>query len=185
MLRPRKRKSSVVTTAAVLALGGWFLGCGGEDDSLEDNEPIDTSKARKKTTVEEAPLDADDVLEFSYSPVGKRDPFRSYLAELSETRERTIQRPVQATERFELDQYRLTGLVTGTSRPKALVEDPEGVGHTVRIGSYVGKNGGVITRITSEGFIVTEEFRAPTGELVKVPIAVKLPKPDVEIVGSR
>lgn len=146
-------------------------------------EETNTKKAKKAPA--EAPTDEVPAYEFSYSPIGKRDPFRSYLADLAETQEQAAQRPVQATERFELDQYRLTGLITGTSQPKALVEDPEGVGHTVRIGSYIGKNGGVITRITSDGFVVTEEFRAPTGELVKVPITVKLPKPEIEIIGGR
>ncbi len=151
--------------------------------TVVEQQASKTKKAPKPAA--EAPTDEVPAYEFSYSPVGKRDPFRSYLADLADAEEQTVQRPVQATERFELDQYRLTGLVTGTSQPKALVEDPEGVGHTVRIGSYIGKNGGVITRITSDGFVVTEEFRAPTGELVKVPITVKLPKPEIEIIGGQ
>ncbi|MEM6730433.1 MAG: pilus assembly protein PilP [Myxococcota bacterium] len=169
--------------------GCFFVtACGDDSASVSSGEPIQTPKkvdaktATSKDTPEEEP---EDRAEFSYSPVGKRDPFRSYLADLTEAQTEVQRRPVQATERFELDQYRLTGLITGTSQPKALVEDPEGIGHTVRIGSYMGRNGGIVTRITSDGIIVTEEFRAPTGELVKVPIAVKLPRPDIEIVGSR
>ncbi|MEL6544691.1 MAG: pilus assembly protein PilP, partial [Myxococcota bacterium] len=166
----------------------------GASDRVDDPAPTDQPKVQEQSNTKKAPkasadagekpTDARSGFEFSYSPVGKRDPFRSYLAELGDVRQQTVKRPVQATERFELDQYRLTGLITGTSQPKALVEDPDKVGHTVRIGSYIGKNGGVITRITSDGFVVTEEFRAPTGELVKVPITVKLPKPEIEIVGN-
>ncbi|MEO1173152.1 MAG: pilus assembly protein PilP [Myxococcota bacterium] len=177
----RRRSSRLaVTVGLVLALGAC-----GEDETL-NGAPIDTSKVKKtKKADAEERATSESALEFSYSPVGKRDPFRSYLADLSEAQAQTISRPVQATERFELDQYRLTGLITGTSQPKALVEDPEGVGHTVRIGSYIGKNGGVVRRITANGFVVTEEFRAPTGELVKVPITVKLPRAEIEIIGDR
>ena len=62
-----------------------------------------------------------------------------------------------------------------------MVEDPTGTGHTLRIGSRLGKNGGRVTRITSLGIVVTEEFRAPTGERVRVPIQIPLPKPELEL----
>lgn len=181
-----RRRSSRV--AIVFAFGLLVIGCEEEDRNAGGGGGIDTSaanKTKKKSSNTEGPTNADRRLEFSYSPVGKRDPFRSYLADLSEAQAQTISRPIQATERFELDQYRLTGLITGTSQPKALVEDPEGVGHTVRIGSYIGKNGGVVRRITTKGFVVTEEFRAPTGELVKVPITVKLPRAEIEVIGGQ
>ena len=72
-------------------------------------------------------------------------------------------------------------LAIGTAQPKAMVEDPSGTGHTLRIGSRLGKNGGRVTRITSLGIVVTEEFRAPTGERVRVPIQILLPKPELEL----
>lgn len=151
--------------------------CGADEAPAPTATAADTPKTvvKKEAVSDEAPSEAKKTAEFAYLPVGKRDPFRSYLAEIATTQDVDARR-IEATERFELDQYRLTGLVTGTSQPKALVEDPEGVGHTLRIGSHVGKNGGVISRINADGFIVTEEFRAPTGELVKVPITVKLPR---------
>lgn len=142
------------------------------------------AKAEKPEKEAKANRVKDEGSAYAYSPVGKRDPFRSYLAVLEESGEPVAQRAPVPTERFELDQYQLTGLVTGTSQPKALIEDPEGVGHTVRIGTYMGKNGGVVTRISQTGLVVTERFRAPTGELVKVPITIKLPRSDLEIIGS-
>ncbi|MEK7706012.1 MAG: pilus assembly protein PilP [Myxococcota bacterium] len=118
---------------------------------------------------------------FAYSPIGKRDPFRSYLADLQETEQSTASRKLEETEQYELDQYRLTGLITGTSQPRAMVEDPVGRGHVLHIGSHLGKNGGRVTRIAPDAIEVTEEFRAPTGERVRVPIKIKLPAPDMQL----
>jgi len=110
-----------------------------------------------------------------YSPAGKRDPFRSFLAD--GTSEQVVSgegRRLEDTEKFELDAYHLTGLITGTSQPKALVEDPAKKGHVVRIGSRLGKRNGRVTRILNNMIVVTEEIITPTGERVRVPITVKL-----------
>ena len=114
--------------------------------------------------------------QFVYNPVGKRDPFRSYLSVIKEEGEPKQERELEQTERFELDQYRLVALISGTSQPRAMVEDPNNEGHIIRIGSRLGKNGGRITRISNNTIVVVEEFRAPTGERVRVPITVKLPQ---------
>ena len=116
--------------------------------------------------------------------MGKRDPFHSYLADLEEQALEEKEHKIEETEKFELDQYRLTGLVTGTAQPKAMVEDPTGAGHVLHIGARLGKNSGRVTRIADDAIVVTEEYRAPTGERVRVPITIKLPKPDAELGGQ-
>ena len=112
---------------------------------------------------------------FVYNPVGKRDPFRSYLSVMKEEGAPKQERKLEKTEKFELDQYKLVALISGTSQPRAMVEDPNRDGHIIRIGSRLGKNGGRITRISNNSIVVVEEFRAPTGERIRVPITVKLP----------
>jgi Tfp pilus assembly protein PilP len=57
-----------------------------------------------------------------------------------------------------------------------MVEDPEGVGHTLRVGSRLGRNGGRVTRISATGIVVVEEFVDPLGKRVRVPITMKLPE---------
>ena len=118
---------------------------------------------------------------FVYSPVGKRDPFRSYLLELAlQATDTGPTRKKEETEDYEIDQYRLTGLITGTAQPKAMVEDPAGRGHVLRIGTRLGKNGGRVSRISNFGIIVVEETRDPTGKRIKLPIAIKLPRSEFE-----
>ena len=154
--------------------------CGGEeadDDFFTQARKSSAGPTAKTRVVKEAPGDRPSAPEptFTYNPVGKRDPFRSFLADLESQRESESQRPLAATEQFEIDQYRLTALVTGTSQPKAMVEDPAGVGHTLRVGSRLGKNGGRVTRISANGVMVTEEFVNAVGKRVRVPITLKLP----------
>jgi type IV pilus assembly protein PilP len=117
---------------------------------------------------------------YSYSPVGKRDPFRSYFSDAKQDNPEADGRVLEETEKFELDQYKLTGLISGTSQPMAMVEDPTGRGHVLKIGSRLGKNGGRVTRVTGDQIVVTEEFRDPTGQRIRVPITVKLPKPELK-----
>jgi type IV pilus assembly protein PilP len=169
-----------------VALAGFSAGCsGGGDDAAPDAGQKATAK-----TLEQKAADTQAELQgpapFTYSPVGKRDPFRSYLADLAEqSLEHSPQRKREETEEYELDQYRLTGIITGTAQPKAMVEDPGGRGHVLHIGSRMGKNGGRIARISSGGIVVVEETRDPTGKKVRLPITIKLPKAEFEDIVQR
>jgi type IV pilus assembly protein PilP len=121
---------------------------------------------------------------WAYDPVGKRDPFRSYVAVLRQQRMEDKERRLEETEKFELDQYQLRGLVTGTAQPSAMVEDPEGKGHVLHVGSKLGRNGGRVTRITSTEIVVTVEKPAPTGERIRMNIQIALPQPELSLEGA-
>ena len=160
---------------------------GGDDDGAVQGT---TRKARSKkgatdSSTEDAAVteDFDEKLRaYSYSAVGKRDPFTSYIDQIrAGYQQENADRDREATEEFELDQYRLTGIVSGTSQPRALVEDPEGVGHSLRRGTRLGRNGGTVSKITSQAIVVTEEFRAPTGEKIRVPITINLPESELQL----
>lgn len=175
---------SVTRTAIALLALAVFVRCG-DDEGETRGEPIDTSKAKAAPKIPVTPPPDAQGSVYSYSPIGKRDPFRSYIADLKDLARNEDERRPESTEKYELDQYRLTGLVTGTSQPSVMVEDPEGMGHVLRAGARIGKNGGRITRIATDQMIVTEEFRAPTGERIRVPITVRLPRTDTEIIGEQ
>ena len=110
---------------------------------------------------------------YVYNPIGKRDPFRSFLA----AGERGVEDETPRTplQRYEIDEYRLVGIIWGIDRPRALVEDPDNVGHVMEIGTYIGKNWGKVTQITSSEVVVTEEYQTIDGELVVNPIRMVLP----------
>lgn len=169
----------------VLTLGAAACGDGDGDRPAKAPKSKPEAKAKAKDEPAAPAGEAKPATEWSYSPIGKRDPFRSYIADMRELARAEDERKPETTEKFELDQYRLTGLVTGTSQPQAMVEDPEGVGHVLRMGARLGKNGGRVTKIGTEEIIVTEEFRAPTGERVRVPITVRLPRTEIEMLSEQ
>lgn len=69
-----------------------------------------------------------------------RDPFRSYasafVAELRTTAK--SQREVILDE-FSLDELKLVGIVSGVADPRAMLVDPQGKGHVVRRGQFIGR----------------------------------------------
>lgn len=168
--------------ASLAALGCLILApaCSEEAAAPVQNPNVQAAKPPPPKPPEVV-ADTNTTVAFMYSPVGKRDPFRSYLTELAEQSADTgPTRKKEETEEFEIDQYRLTGLITGIAQPKAMVEDPAGRGHVLRIGTRLGKNGGRVTRIANFGIVVVEETRDPTGKRVKLPIAIKLPRSEFE-----
>ena len=82
--------------------------------------------------------------------------------------------PRTPLQRYDIDGYSLTGIIWGIQRPRALVEDPEGVGHVMEIGTYIGKNWGKVTSIEENRVIITEEYTTIEGELVVKPIELRL-----------
>jgi type IV pilus assembly protein PilP len=110
--------------------------------------------------------------DYVYNPIGKRDPFRSFLSAGGRVKDETPRTPLQ---RYEIDEYRLVGIIWGIDRPRALVEDPERIGHVMEIGTYIGKNWGKVTQITSTDVVVTEEYQTIDGELVVNPIRMTMP----------
>lgn len=157
--------------------------------SGKSDQPAEKSKASKSKAQREAEASAlakeraekaaeeEAGPEYVYNPIGKRDPFRSFL-NLGERDDGDI--PLTRLQRFEIDQYQLVGIIWGIDRPRALVEDPEAVGHVMEVGTYIGKNWGKVTQITSTEVVVTEEYQTIGGELVVNTITMGLPDQELQ-----
>lgn len=100
--------------------------------------------------------------EYSYNPIGKRDPFKKYIGE--DIKE--VERPRSPLERYDLDELKLTAIVWGIASPRALIHAPDGYSYIVRQNARLGKNRGRVSRITRRKVFVEEEYRDPTGKLV-------------------
>ena len=152
--------------------------------------PAQKKKATKPAPTEEAAAaveakkdeDEDVEPEFVYSPVGKRDPFKSPFKEetVIERGEREQGRPLTKLQRWDLEQLKLQAVITGTSHPMAMVVDPEGVGHVVRRGTLIGKNWGKVTAIRRDCIVITEQIRDATGAVSSVRQERCLPKTERE-----
>lgn len=118
----------------------------------------------------------DDVadLAYAYSPIGKRDPFRSLFDQLVLEEG---SRDITELQRFELDQLVLVAVVSRIATPYAMVEDPEHKGHTLTRGTLIGKNWGRVAQINPECVVIKEEYRDYTGRKVTNKTDMCLPKP--------
>lgn len=125
----------------------------------------------------ETELDAPEVA-YAYSPIGKRDPFRSIFEDLIDAKGTGDETELQ---RFELDQLKLVAVVTGRATPYAMVEDPSGKGHTITRGTLIGKNWGRVATIANDCVQVKEEYRDYTGRKVANQISMCLPRPTDEL----
>ncbi len=160
-------------------LGALLLGagCGGEDASEgEAAAPAPAAgpaAAKEKRAAAEggSDFDGDGDDSYTYNPIGKRDPFRSFISAQVDDEIRSPT-PLQ---RFEVDQYHLVGIVWGGATPRAMVQDPEGTGHVIELGTYIGKNWGKVTQITSREVVITEEYQNMEGDLITNQVIIDLP----------
>jgi len=113
--------------------------------------------------------------EWSYSSVGKRDPFKSFLLE-PESKPVLASRCATPLGKFELDQMKLVAVVTGLDDPVAMVEAPNGVGYAVRRGACMGKNGGVVAAVRTREVVVSEWAVRADGTRDRTQTVLRLPK---------
>ena len=116
---------------------------------------------------------------YSYNPIGKRDPFKSFIVAAQASPDAPIETPLQ---KYEIDQYKLKAIIWGVDSPVAMVEDPAKMGHFLQKDTLIGKNWGKVVRITPTEVIVAEEYRDPEGKLIVNEIPLRLPvQKDIEV----
>jgi type IV pilus assembly protein PilP len=123
-----------------------------------------------------APAEKPPAPEWTYTSVGKRDPFRSFLAELETSAQAVATRCATPLGRFELEQLRLVAVVTGLDDPVAMVQAPSGVGYSVRRGACIGKNGGIVAAVRSGEVVVSEWAIRADGTRDRTQTVMKMPR---------
>ena len=159
-----RRALLVTVTVATVATVATVTACG---DDADVNAPVvkkegDAGKAEGDIPPE-APKQAD--LSYTYNAVNRRDPFKTYFDELSQT-EQQDQANLTELQKIDLDKMKLVAVVVGKATPMAMVEDPTGRGHTVKIGTLIGKRLGQVKYIRRGEIVVQEEFRDFTGKRI-------------------
>jgi type IV pilus assembly protein PilP len=147
-----------------------LVGCG---DPVPTNDL--PAAPRKASVALEAEPEAPAADPYYYNPAGKRDPFQTFLSSQARAGE-TLGADAPPLQRWDVDKFLLRGIIWDTSAPTALLVDPEGVGHVVRVGTYVGRNWGKVSSISADGLVVTEEYQTLDGELVVNPVAIRFPQ---------
>jgi len=86
-----------------------------------------------------------------YDASGRRDPFRPPRA--APTPGGQARTPLQ---KYEIGQLRLVAIIYDTKEPRAVVEDDEGLGYIVKVGTPIGPNDGEVRRIEPGQVLIQE-----------------------------
>jgi type IV pilus assembly protein PilP len=165
---------NLLAVAAALAVAG--LGCADKPKPPPAAKVAAAAPApapAPAAAAEEAKKPAE--AEWSYSSVGKRDPFRSFLAEANK-KSLGISPCSTPLGRFELEQLKLVAVITGLEDPIAMVQAPGGVGYSVRRGACIGKNGGTVSAVRTGEIVVAEWAIRADGTRDRTQTVISLPK---------
>lgn len=91
----------------------------------------------------------------SYDPSGRRDPFLPMI-QLGQQADQDASLP--PLQRVGLTELSLIGVLWGNYGYTAMVQTPDGKGYSIRRGTRIGPNNGVVSSITERGIIVQERF---------------------------
>jgi Tfp pilus assembly protein PilP len=169
----------ILVLGALLLVPGCMLFGGGDDAEVEqeqgDLKAKNKAKKQAQKGADRPSIDFDpEATVWHYNPIGKRDPFRSFVrGRLDEE----IRSPTPL-QRYDIDQLDLVGIVWGVDAPQALVSDPDKKNHVVELGTYIGKNWGKVTEITSRSIVITEEYQTVEGSLMIESKIMSLPVED-------
>lgn len=167
----RNRLRLLALLIAIPVLAATFAGCAKE-------EPVGQPVVRKpipKKTAEAvvAQVAADNAAPAKapatalYNPEGKRDPFVPFIkppAKSTPLAEVPAGPPTLLTQ--DLGAFKFVGLIWTARGVRGLVEDAEGRGYTVTVGSRLGRGGAVVTRINEKEIVVKESYQDYTGATI-------------------
>ena len=114
---------------------------------------------------------------YSYRTAGRRDPFAPIISK-QEKKARMGDAP--PLERYNISEFKLSGILWGAFGYNAMLEGPDGKGYFIRKGTIVGPNRGVVKQITKDTMIVEEKFKNVMGEIERKEIIVELRKKQEE-----
>ena len=101
-----------------------------------------------------------------YDPRGKRDPFVSFIKVEERKKAGIGAASLPPLQRYDLGELKFVGVIWTKTGARALVEDAEGKGYSVTVGTRIGRSGGVVSRITGKEIFVREEFVGNRGEKI-------------------
>lgn len=91
-------------------------------------------------------------LAFTDEMLKARDPFK--MPDMGV--ETTLVAPI--LERFPVETYKMSGILMGADRMRAMVVAPDGKSYMVSVGAKIGNRGGSIEKITNDSIKIREKF---------------------------
>lgn len=139
------------------------------DDSVDETEQ--NAATAPAPVVNEAPPAA---AEYIYDPTGRRDPFKPYRVLVSgdsaSAKKNKKLTQIDPLVRWDIEKYRVVGILWQVRAPKAMIKDPEGSVHTVTKNTKIGRNKGYIASIREGELVVVEtiEFEGQSSKETKI-----------------
>ncbi|MAE93101.1 MAG: hypothetical protein CL910_00430 [Deltaproteobacteria bacterium] len=112
-----------------------------------------------------------DTRSYVYDPIGKRDPFRSFVLDRVKDIDASAKGPL---EQFDLSQLSITGVVWQAGNRRALVIDPSGQAYIVSEGDRIGKNNGQVITIGDSRMTVKERYEDFHGDMTTKEIVMRI-----------
>lgn len=179
MIRRRKiaraEKDNFLWHAILRAgLAGTFallIGACGQGEAPKAELPAkkeEQAKADKKTKPDAAKPEQKAEAQYVYDSAGKPDPFVPLITEETSAKSAAPQRsttPMTPLQKYDLNELKLVAIVAKAMSMTAVLEDPAGFGYIVKEGTLVGKNDGVIKKITGDSLVVEEQIFSTLGNL--------------------
>ena len=100
--------------------------------------------------------------------------YRKLIAKAREEVELLVQTPLQSS----LSDLTFAGVIWDEKETIGLIETPDTKGHTIRVGSFIGPNFGVVQSIDEERVVVLERLRKYDGKIVTQTEFIEFPHPD-------
>ncbi|MBW2504175.1 MAG: pilus assembly protein PilP [Deltaproteobacteria bacterium] len=167
---------SIVLTNLILL--GALIGCAEDSPPTQPYKSKSTAKAPTKKVAPPTHVEnsVSEIMneKFVYRSEGRRDPFVP-LTEIRKPIGRSDE-PLTPLQRFELDQYRLMGVIVGKGASKAMVKSPDGKAYILTKGLKIGKNEGIIIDINDNTIRVEEKYYDFSGNVRSNIQELKVPR---------
>lgn len=156
----------VIAGLAVLALAG----CGSsktEDLKVWMEEETQTMRGKVDKLEPVVPYEA-----FIYQAEALVDPFSPSKMEVAKGKNKGAGAPDQNRQReplesYDLEKLKMKGTLLKKGKMVAIIETPDNSTYSVQVGSYMGQNFGVVTKITDTEIALKETVEDSSGEWVE------------------
>ncbi|MBV5340700.1 MAG: pilus assembly protein PilP [Deltaproteobacteria bacterium] len=181
---PQKIIPNLLTIAAVFLCALLLAACGKKQTPEPPPAPSPKVVAVQPMPVQKQSsssvrLSPPTVNQFDFST--KKDPFKPFVA--VKTVQNTSPESIRRAKRnslpihsFDVNQFKLIGIISSGRENQAMVTDPGGKGYVLKVGMFIGKNDGKIISINSSGVEVLEQFKDDNGRVRKEKIKLTLPR---------
>jgi Tfp pilus assembly protein PilP len=178
MQQQRKNHIKITFTGFTLILslvvGAGILGCSDSGKPSKAQPPTSVKPKQQMITQGTATvIEIKPQANYSYNAMGRRDPFTPIIVR-EDRKAQSEDRP--PLERYNINEFKMTGIVWGGFGYNAMLEGPDGKGYFVHVGAIIGQNKGIVKKITKGSMVIEEKFKTISGETNRKEIILELRK---------